>query len=226
MLHADVGALARAARTGGSVSGWRARPSSAALVAVTRFLVGAFPRWVGCAPSERQRIYFANHSSHLDTLALWAALPMRLRHTTRPVAARDYWSTGLRGYIARASLHAVLIDRKREDAASDPLEPLENALEQGDSLILFPEGTRGFEREPAPFKSGLFHLARRFPAVELVPVHLENLQRCLPKGALIPVPLCCTVRFGAPLALGSNEDKHVFLERARAAVIELGQGAA
>lgn len=195
---------------------------SGLLIAMVRLLVGASPRWVGSVPSEAQRLYFANHSSHMDTVALWSALPGELRARTRPVAAADYWDRGtLRRYIALRGLNAVFIDRKRSDPTADPLAPLAEALESGDSLILFPEGTRGKEALPGPFKSGLFRLAGRFPEVELVPVYLENLHRSMPKGSLLPVPLICTVRFGAPLARVEGEGKEAFLERARSAVEEL-----
>lgn len=197
------------------------RPSGALLVGFVRLLVGAYPRWLGCGPSPAQRIYFANHTSHIDTLAIWSALPGELRGRTRPVAARDYWGgNGLRGYIAEKTLYAVLIDRQRR-AGRDPLEPLGAALRAGDSLIIFPEGTRGREALPGPFKSGLWHLGERFPAVELVPVYLENLHRAMPKGVSLPVPFTCTVRFGAPLARVAGEDKVSFLERARQAVVAL-----
>jgi len=189
------------------------------LVALVKLLVGAYPRWVGAKPSAAQRIYFANHSSHLDTVALWAALPPDLRKRTRPVAARDYWNGGLRGVIASRGLHTVLIDRQRELGEGDPLQPLYDALAAGDSLILFPEGTRNSEALPKPFKSGLFHLAQRFPQVELVAVYLDTARRALPKGSLLPVPLICTVRFGDVLHLQAGETKDDFLERARAAVV-------
>ena len=195
------------------------RPSGALLVGLVKLIVGAYPRWIGCQPCARQRIYCANHSSHIDTVALWAALPLELRDVTHPVAARDYWGHGLRRYIATKALRAVLIDRAREDKSSNPLAPLIETLARGDSLILFPEGTRGSEALPGPFKSGLYHLAQQFPEVELVPVHLENLHRSLPKGAFVPIPITCTVRFGAPLRLEPAEAKEPFLARARGAVI-------
>jgi 1-acyl-sn-glycerol-3-phosphate acyltransferase len=195
---------------------------SSFLVFLVRLLLGAAPRWVGCEPVPRQRIYFANHTSHVDTLAIWSALPPELRARTRPVAAADYWGGGgLRRYIALRGLNAVLIDRQRAQDGADPLAPLGEALARGDSLIIFPEGTRRPQRLPGEFKSGLYHLATRFPQVELVPVYLENLHRSMPKGTMLPVPLICTVRFGASLALGDNEDKGAFLERARKAVEEL-----
>jgi 1-acyl-sn-glycerol-3-phosphate acyltransferase len=189
------------------------------LIAATRFLVGGQGIWIGCAPSGRQRIYFANHASHLDTILLWAALPPDLRRTTHPVAAADYWGKGaLRRHIALRVLNAVLIERKGSRA---PLEPLEAALDAGHSLIIFPEGTRAFEILPGAFRPGLHHLAKRHPEVELVPVFLDNLRRALPKGSLFPVPISCAVRFGAPVALLPGEDKAAFLARARGAVVAL-----
>ena len=190
---------------------------AAIIIGLTRFLVGGTGVWIGCVPSTRQRIYFANHSSHLDTIILWAAMPPDLRRRVRPVAAADYWGKGkVQRYIALKILNAVLVERK--GGASNPLQPLQEALRAGDSLIIFPEGTRGLERLPGTFKSGLYHLAREFPEVELVPVFLDNLRRAFPKGSLVPVPISCVARFGAPLALAGSETKPEFLERARAAV--------
>ncbi len=201
------------------------RPSSALLVGVVKLMVGAYARWIGTGPASTQRIYFANHTSHIDTLAIWSSLPRSLRPRTRPIAARDYWGSGIKKYIATRGFGAVLIDRARENTQVDPLDPLRAALREGDSLIIFPEGTRGANATPAKFRSGLFRLAGEFPTVELVPVYLDNLHRSLPKGALLPVPVVCTVRFGAPLARVVGEDKDSFCERARAAVIAMSEPA-
>ena len=192
------------------------------LFGLTRFLVGGHPRWIGCRPTTRQRIYFANHGSHLDTIVLWAALPERLRARTHPVAAADYWGAGrLRRHIGCDVLNSILIERRGGGAPGDALRPLHEALAEGRSLILFPEGTRGPERLPGPFRSGLYHLAAAHRDVELVPVYLDNLSRAFPKGSLIPAPIACTASFGEPIALGSGEGKEAFLERARAAVASL-----
>lgn len=196
--------------------------TSRILVGLVRLLVGAHGRWLGCEPKPVQRIYFANHSSHLDTLALWAALPPLLRQRTRPVAARDYWGEGgLRGFIAEHGFRAVYIERDRERRDGDPLEPLCEALAAGDSLIIFPEGTRSPDPLPQPFKAGLYHLAQRHPQAELVAVYLDTLHRAMPKGSLLPVPLTCMVRFGRALRLAEGEEKESFLQRAHAAVVEL-----
>lgn len=194
------------------------------LIGTVRLLVGATPRWIGSTPTGAQRIYFANHSSHIDTVALWSALSPELRARTRPVAAADYWGAGrFKRYVALQGLNAVLINRSRTEPSSNPLAPLFEVLDQGDSLIIFPEGTRQLQALPGAFKSGLFYLAERYPHVELIPVYLENLHRCMPKGTFFPVPIICTVRFGAPLERIANEDKQAFLTRARDAVIGVAQ---
>lgn len=189
----------------------------ALIIGATRFLVGGTAVWVGSGPSAKQRIYFANHSSHLDTIILWSAIPADLRRRVRPVAAADYWGKGpLRRHIALKVLNAVLIER--DTRSRNPLEPLDSALLAGDSLIIFPEGTRGIEKLPSPFKGGLHNLAKAHRHVELVPVFLDNLRRALPKGSFLPVPISCVARFGSPLQLREGETKGEFLARARAAV--------
>lgn len=191
------------------------------LATVARLVTGAQGHWKGCPPEALQRIYFANHQSHLDWVLIWAALPRELRTRTRPIAAKDYWTGGrFKHWLTREVFNAVYVDRQRSDD-QDPLDPLVEALEQGDSLVIFPEGTRGQQELPQPFKSGLFHLAERFPDVQLVPAWIDNVQRVMPKGEVVPVPVLCTVTFGAPMRLEPGEDKRTFLERARDAVVAL-----
>jgi 1-acyl-sn-glycerol-3-phosphate acyltransferase len=189
------------------------------LVFIARLITGAQGHWRGCPPEALQRIYFANHQSHFDWVLIWAALPHELRSLTRPIAAKDYWtSSPLKHWITREVFNAVYVNRTRTDD-QDPLEPLVQALAAGDSLVLFPEGTRSNKGEPQAFKSGLYHLAEQFPNVQLVPVWISNVQRVMPKGEVVPVPILCTVTFGTPMQLGAGEDKRAFLERARAAVL-------
>jgi 1-acyl-sn-glycerol-3-phosphate acyltransferase len=191
------------------------------LAFLARLITGAQGHWIGTTPKAEQRIYFANHQSHFDWVLIWAALPSELRAATRPIAARDYWtSTPLKHWITREVFNAVYVSRTRGED-EDPLAPLVEALTNGDSLVIFPEGTRGFQGEPMPFKAGLFHLAEQFPQVPLVPAWIDNVQRVMPKGEVIPVPLLCTVSFGAPLQRSAHEDKKTFLERARDAVVAL-----
>lgn len=191
------------------------------LLGLVRLLTGAQARWQGCPPKAEQRIYFANHQSHADLVMIWAALPEELRAITRPIAARDYWTRSrFRQWLTTAVFHAVYVDRERK-ADEDPLEPLIEALTRGDSLILFPEGTRGFAEDPQSFKAGLYNLALRFPDVVLVPAWIHNIQRVMPKGEVVPVPVLCSVTFGAPIRLEAGEERRAFLDRARLAVMQL-----
>lgn len=191
------------------------------LLGLIRALTGAQARWQGCPPKAEQRIYFANHQSHADLVLMWAALPSELRSITRPIAAKDYWTkTPFKQWITTAVFNAIYVDRTKT-TDQDPLEPLIDALESGDSIILFPEGTRGNQEEPQAFKSGLYNLAQKFPHVVLVPAWINNVQRVMPKGEVVPVPILCSVTFGAPLVLEADEERGSFLARARQAVIAL-----
>ncbi|KQP48694.1 lysophospholipid acyltransferase family protein [Pseudorhodoferax sp. Leaf274] len=199
----------------------RARIVGWLLLGLVRLLTGAQARWWGCPPMAEQRIYFANHQSHADLVMIWAALPAELRGITRPIAAKDYWTkTPLRQWITTAVFNAVYVDRERTEG-QDPLAPLVQALDAGDSIILFPEGTRGHAEEPQAFKAGLYNLAQRFPQVVLVPAWIHNVQRVMPKGEVVPVPILCSVTFGAPMQLQPDESRQDFLARARDAVVAL-----
>ena len=198
----------------------------ALLAGACRVVTGVAVEWRCDPATDAQRIYFGNHSSHLDLVVIWSALPPEARRRTRPVAGRDYWDSGVvRRYVAGRVFRAVLIDRgdaagHSVSAARHSLEALADAMGDRTSLIVFPEGTRSTTGEIAPFKSGLYHLARLRPAAELIPVYLENLNRILPKGELLPVPMLSRVVFGPRLQL-DGADKREFLDAARAAVAHL-----
>lgn len=192
------------------------------LAEVAKTLTGASVRWVDCRPDTRQRVYFANHTSHLDTLVLWAALPKEIRDLTRPAAARDYWEAGrLRLYLATKVFNAVLIDRAHVTRQNNPLDLVLEAMGARCSLILFPEGTRNPGPEVGEFKCGLYYLGKSRPDLELIPVYIENLNRILPKGEFLPVPLLSCISFGPPIRVMDDEPKSAFLQRARAAVCAL-----
>ncbi|MBK7050288.1 MAG: 1-acyl-sn-glycerol-3-phosphate acyltransferase [Rhodoferax sp.] len=199
----------------------RATLMSYFLLGLVRLMTGSQARWYGCPPKAEQRIYFANHQSHVDLVMIWAALPKELRAHTRAIAAKDYWTkTPFKKWLTSAVFNVIYVSRDRS-SDEDPLEPLFEALDHGDSIILFPEGTRGNAEEPQAFKAGLYNLARKYPAVELVPAWINNVQRVMPKGEVVPVPVLCSVTFGAPLRLGEGEERRAFLDRARSAVIAL-----
>lgn len=201
-----------------------ARVASTAINGFARIVTGVRGNWQGCLPAPGPRVYFANHASHGDFVLIWTVLPAALRRRTRPVAGADYWEADrVRRFLGRDVFDAVLIERDAARRTRDPIADMVQAIDAGSSLILFPEGTRNLTDAPLlPFKAGLFHLATARPGVEFVPVWIENLNRVLPKGALLPVPLLCTVTFGAPLTLGDGEAKAAFLDRARAGLLALG----
>lgn len=198
-----------------------------AICGFARFLTGARAMWKGCAPRPVQRIYYANHSSHIDFVLLWASLPMFMRRRTRPVAGSDYWNRNpLRRFLIHNVFRGVVIERQKREDAPDPIQQMVDALDGGDSLILFPEGTRNTTEELLlPFKSGMQRVAAQRPHVECVPVWIENLNRVMPKGEFVPVPFLCTLSFGEPLRPKPDESREEFTDRARQALIMLRPGA-
>lgn len=196
--------------------------AASALCGFAKLLTGVRAVWRGSTPDARQRVYFANHRSHGDFVLIWASLPPYLRRRTRPVASADYWQAGvLRRYIANRVFRGVLIDRNVSRRQPNPVELMGAALAAGDSLIIFPEGTRNLDDALLPFKSGIYHLAKAHPETELVPVWIENLGRVMPKGAFVPVPLLCSLTFGQAISLAQNEARDDFLKRARDALLAL-----
>jgi 1-acyl-sn-glycerol-3-phosphate acyltransferase len=194
-----------------------------AVTGFARLVTGVRGNWRDCAPDPRPRVYFGNHNSHGDFVLIWTVLPSALRRLTRPVAGADYWTVSApRRFFGERVFRAVLIDRNSETRQQDPIALMAGALDAGSSLILFPEGTRNTTAARLlPFKTGLYHLAAARPQIELVPVWIENLNRVMPKGEFLPIPLLCTVTFGAPLTLREAEDKAAFLERTRSALLAL-----
>lgn len=197
------------------------RAAAALVIAFARLVTGVQSFWQGCAPEAQQRIYFGNHNSHGDFVLLWAAMPPSLRRHTRPVAAADYWGgSPFRRFIAERVFGALLIPRGA--GGEEAIRLMCTALDEGSSLIIFPEGTRNMtDARLLPFRSGLYWLVRSAPHIDCVPVWIANLNRVLPKGEIVPVPLLCTLTFGAPLRLGLDESKGAFLARARDALLAL-----
>ena len=197
------------------------RLTAPVLALIAKLLSGATVRWIDCQPDTCQRIYFANHTSHLDALVLWSSLPKEVRAVTRPVAAKDYWEKGwVRRYMASV-FNAMLIDRLKVKVHQSPVETMLREMGDKYSLIVFPEGGRGEENEIGEFKSGLYYLGKKRPDLELVPVYIDNLNRVLPRGEFLPVPLLSCITIGAPIYLERGEPKVDFLKRARAAVLRL-----
>lgn len=199
---------------------------AAGIVLFARLVTAVRGLWVGIEPVARQRIYYANHCSHGDFVLLWTVLPPRMRRATRPVAGADYWhASGLRRFIGQRVFRSLLIERGAgESGGRAAVEQMSAALDAGDSLILFPEGTRNVGDTPLlPFRSGLYHLVQAQPDVELVPVWIAHLNRVLPKGEFVPVPILCTVSFGSPVSIESDETRDSFLTRAQDALLALAE---
>lgn len=194
-----------------------------ALTMLARIMGGASVQWIESQPDTCQRIYFANHSSHIDVVLVWSALPTPVRRLTRPVAAKDYWSRGwIRPHVAK-TYNAMLIDRKAIKVHQSPVDLMLQEMGDKYSVILFPEGGRQSGEEVGEFKSGLYYLAKKRPDLELVPVYLNNMNRILPREEYLPVPLLSNVTFGPPMWLESGENKNTFLSRAREAVLKLSR---
>ncbi len=191
-------------------------------IAVTaRFVSGFTVRWTHDYCDLRQRVFFANHTSHLDAVVLWACLPREMRSLTRPVAAADYWGASkFRRFMAR-SFNAILIDRREIKVHHSPVEMMIREMRDIYSLIVFPEGSRALDGEMNEFKSGLYYLAKKRPELDLVPVYMENLNRILPRGEVLPVPLLSSITIGEPMRLTPGEPKTEFLHRAQNRVREL-----
>lgn len=192
------------------------------LALLARFFSGASVRWIDSQPDTCQRVYFANHTSHLDAIVLWSALPQAVRSLARPVGAKDYWNAGpIRRHLAHRLFHAILIDRKEIKVHQSPVDMMIREIGHRYSLIVFPEGGRSTGNEIGEFKSGLYYLCKKRPDLELIPVHIDNMNRILPRGEVLPVPLLTCISFGPPLWLEAGEPKAAFLRRAREAVLRL-----
>ncbi len=194
------------------------------LCLLVSFLTGIRPQAADVLPAQPARqVYFANHGSHGDFLMVWVSLPRRWRRCVRPVAGADYWlNNRLKRFIIQNVFNGLLIDRHSSDPQA-VVAQMSAALQQGDSLILFPEGTRNTDDDTVllPFKSGLYHLAQAHPEAGLVPIWIDNITRVLPKGKLLPVPLLCQVHIGRALPRLEAEAKDAFLQRSRDALLAL-----
>jgi 1-acyl-sn-glycerol-3-phosphate acyltransferase len=187
-----------------------------------RFITAVRADWRGIEPVPRQRVYYANHTSNGDMPMMWSVLPPALRRTVRPVAAADYWlKNPVRAFVGPEVFNCVLVDR-RPEVKDKPMDKILAALDDGSSLIIFPEGNRNMTEDPLlPFKAGLYNMGLARPDVDLVPTWVANLNTIMPKGEVIPLPLICTVTFGAPIHVQEGESKDDFLQRAADALSDL-----
>lgn len=166
--------------------------------------------------SAAQFILIANHSSHLDTMSLLSLFPLNQLRRIRPVAAADYFErNAVVSLLTRTLFNILPIARTNITSENNPLRRMREAIEAGDSLIIFPEGTRGAGGEIGEFRSGVAHVLAKLPNVPVLPAYLVNMGRSLPKGEFIPVPFFCEIRLGAPRVMtGSRQEITGALEAA------------
>ena len=171
-------------------------------------------------PQVGPAIVCANHNSHLDTLVLMTIFPLRLLAKLRPVAAADYFMKNrLLAWFALQIVGIIPIDRHKSSCTEHPLAKCSEALERGEILIIYPEGSRGQPESLASFQSGIAHLAKRHPDVPIYPVFIYGLGKVLPKGELILVPFFCDLAIGKPLFWTQN--KQVFMDLLNRQIAEL-----
>jgi 1-acyl-sn-glycerol-3-phosphate acyltransferase len=172
-------------------------------------------------PLKGPAIIAANHNSHVDTLLLLTIFPPRSLSRLRPAAAADYFLRGpVISWFSRNILGIVPVERDKAGSGEDVLAPARQALLDGDIILIFPEGTRGDSSdELARLKSGVARLAEASPQAPVIPIWLEGAGRVLPKGALIPVPMNCTVVVGDPLVW--TGERRNFMDRLRDQLLEL-----
>jgi 1-acyl-sn-glycerol-3-phosphate acyltransferase len=169
--------------------------------------------WLGVNVRHRERlplrgpaIIAANHNSHLDTFALLSLFPLLQVPKVRPAAAADYFMKGgALSWVAQNLIGIVPVARgsRATDAAdtprADPLEGCYRALEAGNVLIIFPEGTRGEPERMQELKSGIAYLGQRFPEVPVIPLFMYGLGKSMPKGSFVPLPFFVDIFVDQPL---------------------------
>ena len=183
--------------------------------------------WLGLTVRHRERlpargpaIIAANHNSHLDTVALLSLFPLEEVPNVRPVAAADYFMRpGLMRWFSLNVIGIIPVARGGVAEGVDPLDECYRALERGEILLIFPEGSRGEPEQMAELKSGISYLAKRLPTVPVIPVFMRGLGKSMGKGTFIPIPFFVDVFVGRPFSWTGEKDS--FMERLREAFVHL-----
>jgi 1-acyl-sn-glycerol-3-phosphate acyltransferase len=172
-------------------------------------------------PKDGPAVLAANHNSNLDALALMSLMPLHLLPKLRPVAAVDYFFTSkVRGWFVTNIIGIIPVKRGSGKEGGNPLAACEAALDRGEILVLFPEGSRGDSETLGPLKKGIGHLACARPKVPIIPIYLHGLGKALPKGSTVLVPFNCTVNVGEPLY--GTTSYSAFVVELQAAMAKLG----
>ena len=175
---------------------------------ILSFLIGLRVIGLENFPQRHPFIIIANHASHLDAMVVLNLFPLKDLKLIRPVAAADYFNRNkMISFLSKLFFNILPIERKHITRDRNPLDHLREALTRGESLIVFPEGTRTTCGEIGPFHTGIAHIIKEFPKIPVIPVYMSNMGRALPKGELILVPFIGEAKVGAPLyPSGSKEE--------------------
>lgn len=182
---------------------------------ILKFFVGI--QYVDCSflKEEEQFVIIANHNSHLDTLTLLTSLPGDILWKVRPVAAQDYFgNTPLKAKFSNFFINTLLINRHstKADGPNYSMNRLVQAIDDGYSLILFPEGTRGEPEQMSKMKSGIARLLIQKPGLKYVPVFMAGMGKSLPKGTSFLLPYNATIHIGQP-TLPNSTDSYAIMEQ-------------
>jgi 1-acyl-sn-glycerol-3-phosphate acyltransferase len=191
------------------------KPFLALIIGVNLFGPKNLPHQTAC-------IVVANHNSHLDALILMNLFPLSRLKRVHPVAAADYFLTNpALAWFSTTCLNILPIPRKGIHRDNNPITKMGERLAEGDSLILFPEGSRGDPEQMKPFQAGIAHLILKHPDVPVVPVFIHGAGKSLPKGELVPVPFFCDVVIGQPTQYRGTKEEIV--RQVEADVVALAQ---
>lgn len=170
-------------------------------------------------PEKEGCVFFANHTTHFDLLVILSALPKPVRKNLRPVAAKEYWlKTALRRWLALRVLNIIPIDRQNPSRTRSCFQEIHDTLEQGNPVLIFPEGGRQSPESGGNLKGGIFLIAEQRPETRFYPVRLSGFHRVLPKGEWLPAPNMGIVSFREPIVRQPEEPRAAFMERCRRAL--------
>ena len=177
-----------------------------------RLIIGVKYVNSGVLKTQKQYILIANHNSHLDSLAIMSAMPLSKVHKLHPIAAEDFFGDkSIKEFLMKHFVNAVLIPRKRPEKPGDPdaLQIMSDLLTKGDSIILYPEGTRGEPGVMQDFKKGIALMVQRHPEIPVVPIYLDGLHKSMPKGVSVFLPSNSKLFVGEPIKFKSLETEDI-----------------
>ena len=177
---------------------------------LTFIILGLNIRGKNNLPLKGPAVIVANHNSHLDTMVLMSLYPLSKLHKIRPVAAADYFlSNRFLAWFSLTCVGIIPLERKSGDDKSSLFDACHEALDNGDIVILFPEGTRGHPEEISTLKKGVFHLVHPRNDTKITPVIMHGLGKALPRGEALFVPFNCDVIIGKTMPATTTADNFV-----------------